>query len=368
LVDDQPRNLALLEALLRPLGHQLFTADGGDAAIALFEAHSLDLVLLDLVMPGVDGLAVLAHIRRHPRGAHLPVIVVTAHSEREHRLRGLEAGADEFLEKPVDRAILLARVRTLLQLKESRDELQASRDMLAGRNTLLEQLQREQQELTQFIVHDLKSPLSVVAGNLQWARENISNSSTDDFAEALTEANDSVSRMREMIDDLLTVARLEGADLTVRCEIVSVGDLLRALIETYVRKARSKGVLLLPLAEGNCDFKVRADPSLLRRVFENILDNALRYTPASGRIGVVARQGEAIEIKICNTGPPIPPSDRERIFEKFARGKSERPSAGNAGLGLYFCKCAIEALDGKIVVLEVPEWPTCFLIELPPAR
>ena len=371
LVDDHPRNLVLLEAMLAPLGRRILCAEGGEAAIALFDAEAPDLVLLDLVMPGVDGLAVLAHIRSHPERPHIPVIFVTSQNERAHRLHALEAGADEFIEKPIDRAILLARVRTLLSLKASRDQLQASRnelqmslDLVAQRNRLLERLQRTQREFIQFIVHDLKNPLAVVAISLQCAQERVSEGTFEQLAENLAEAEGAAIRMREMVEDLLTVARLEEGDFPVRREIVSVTDFLRPIVASYTRKAESQSVSLQAPADTGAS--VRADPLLLRRVLENILDNALRYTPESGRVGVDARAGDDVEIRVTNTGPSVPPAERERIFEKFARGTAEVPALGNAGLGLYFCKCAVEAQGGRISVLETPEWPTCFVIQLPP--
>jgi two-component system phosphate regulon response regulator PhoB len=162
IVDDDPASIALMQLHLAPLGHRLVCASDEQRAMALFDAELPDLVLLDFVMPGIGGLGVLAHIRTRAYTIHVPVILVTMYSEREHRLLGLQAGADEFLEKPIDGAILLTRVNSLLALRESQDELRASRDFAAARALLLERLQREQRELTQFIVHDLKSQLSVV--------------------------------------------------------------------------------------------------------------------------------------------------------------------------------------------------------------
>ena len=108
----------------------------------------------------------------------------------------------------------------------------------------------------------------------------------------------------------------------------------------------------------------RADRVLLQRVIQNILDNSLRHTPEQGRMGIATHSDGAIEIAISNSGPPIPPSDRLRIFEKFTRIDGGT-TQGNAGLGLYFCKRAIEALGGTISVTETPEWPTSFVLRLP---
>lgn len=366
LVDDNPRNLTLLELRLRSLGHELIFAESGEAAIRLFDERAPDLVLLDLVMPDIDGLTVLAHIRAHETGVHVPVILITAHSERSHRLQGLLAGADEFLEKPIDAPILLARVKTLLMLKDSRDSLQASRDSLAQRNRDLEQLQREQRELIQFIVHDLKNQLFVVLGNLDWARRNVDRSGAGELANAIDETEGGAMRLRSMVEDLLVVSNLEDASFCVRPELVPVSEILRDVLASYERKAQQKHVSLVAPPTLGC--KLWGDPALLRRVFENILDNSLRYTPSDGHVNVDARIGKLLEIWISNDGPPVPPADRERIFQKFARGSAEAPTVGSAGLGLYFCKRAVEAHGGQIRVLQTAEWPTSFVIELPPNR
>lgn len=366
LVDDNPRNLTLLELRLQSLGHELLFADGGAAAIELFEQHAPDLVLLDLMMPDVDGLQVLRHIRTRESGVHVPVILLTAHSERSFRLQGLQAGADEFLEKPIDAPILLARVKTLLTLKESRDSLQASRDSLAARNRDLEQLQREQRELIQFVVHDLKNQLFVVLGNLDFARRSLTTAPTSELADSLEEGLAGAMRLRTMVEDLLVVSNLEDASFRVRPELVPVSDILREVLNAYERKASQKHVSLQP--PPSVAWKLWGDPALLRRVFENILDNSLRYTPNAGHVSVQARLGRLLEISFSNDGPPVPVADRERIFEKFARGSTEPPAVGSAGLGLYFCKRAVEAHGGHIKVLQTPEWPTSFVIELPPSN
>ena len=361
LVDDNARNLTLLELRLQSLGHELIFADGGAAAIALYDTHQPDLVLLDLMMPDVDGIAVLKHIREHD--AHVPVILVTAHSERSFRLQGLQAGADEFLEKPVDAPILLARVNTLLKLKESRDALGASRDALVARNRDLERLQREQRELMQFVVHDLKNQLFVVLGNLDWARHNVRSAPPHELAGVLEEGATSALRLRAMVEDLLVISNLEDASFRVRPELVPVADIVRDVLAAYERKASQKRVSLdAPASTG---YQLWGDPALLRRVIENILDNSLRHAPSAGHVSIQTRLGRLLEISISNDGPPVPPEDRERIFEKFARGSGQAHTVGNAGLGLYFCKRAVEAHGGQIRVLETSEWPTSFVIELP---
>lgn len=354
LVDDEPRNLALLEGHLAPLGYEIVHATGGREALHAFAKVRPSIVLLDLMMPGLDGIDVLTHIRAQP-GPYVPVILVTAHAEREHRLRGLEAGADEFLEKPIDAPILLTRVRTLLALKDSRDAL-------AARNEALERLQRQQRELTAFVVHDLKNPLSVVWTTLDWARDH-APAGTGDFADALDDAIQASRQLRSMIEDLLVISRLEESAFPLHPEAITLRELIDEVISLYRRVAHERNVDIS--APADLDLRVRGDRTLLRRVLENILDNSLRYTPARGRVAIDARGDDDVRIAVSNSGPPIPMDLRERIFEKFARGDESTGSRGHAGLGLYFCKQAIEAQGGQIEVVQTAEWPTSFVLHLP---
>ena len=363
LVDDEPRNLAVLKRHLGPQGYDLSCASDGYEALKVFETSAPDLVLLDYVMPGLDGLDVLAHIRASVCGAHTPVVLVTAYPDREHRLRGAAAGADDFLEKPIDDAILTARVKNLLSLKNSLDALHASRDELAQRNAALHEAQREHRELMSFIVHDLKAPLAVIHFAIEWLSENVPDQ-RGEIAEAMKDAAAASTRLNTMTFDLLAVSQLEQPTLQLQCERIDLGTFLPDVAHSYHRRAHDNDVSVeTPALAG--DLCVSADRALLRRVTENILENAFRHTPRGGPVALVARRGEGVEIVISNDGPPIPPGDRARIFEKFQRGTNEARRRGNAGLGLYFCKRAVEAHGGAIAVVQTSEWPTSFLIRLP---
>jgi two-component system, sensor histidine kinase and response regulator len=364
LVDDEPLNLTALEAFLEPLGHEIVKAHNGREALLAFERKPPDLIMLDLMMPGFDGIQVLTRVRAHPTRGDTPVILLTAHSDREHRLRGLEAGADEFLEKPIDCSLLLARTKTLLRLKESRDELAASRDALAERNGQLERAQREQQELTEFIVHDLKSPLTGIVANTEWVYEQL-RSGDGSMLRALEDVLASSGRLRLMINDLIAVSQLERGTFPIERRSVVLGAMLKTVTKDFRRAAAQKEISLVEPPELTVACQV--DPGLMQRVLENILDNSLRYTPRAGRVAVRAAMREELEIAVANSGPPIPVPDRERIFEKFRRGSNVASSAGNAGLGLYFCRRAVEAHGGHIDVVETDEYPTCFRIRLPAA-
>jgi signal transduction histidine kinase len=252
------------------------------------------------------------------------------------------------------------RVAMLLQLKESRDELRRLNKELASQNAVLERLQRDQRELTEFVVHDLRNPLAAIWSNVEFARGRVRGDA--EISEALDDASHASGRLNTMIEDLLRISRLEESALPLRVESVPLSDLMGEIFDEYARLAAAKRVELL--GPSGTSARVRADRALLRRIIENILDNSLRFTPEHGRVRVTTRVDDSVEIAISNTGPSIPPPERDGIFEKFGRVRAG-VVAGNSGMGLYFCKRATQALGGDIRITDLPEWPTSFVVRLP---
>jgi len=354
LADDDPQNLELLEAILAPLGHKLLRAQSGRETLDILATERVDLLLLDLMMPVISGFDVLNQLRVMPTYRQIPVILITAAGDREHRLKGLQLGATEFLEKPVDQPILLARIRSLLQLQYVSDEL-------IRRNEKLELMQQNQEELMHFIAHDLRNPLAVIRANLGYLR-TATTAKPADRLEAIEDSERAVRRADGMIADLLAVARAEQVTLDLDMRPLGLSLLAHQVYGSYAAEAHWKSIEL----EVDIDSGIQlfADAELLRRVFENILGNALRHTPKGGRIRAEASFGEVVEIRLVNSGPPIPAEERERVFEKFWRAKGST-KGGMVGLGLYFCRVVVEAHGGKIAVEQADAWPTVFVITLP---
>jgi len=363
LVDDDPRNLLALGALLEPTGHRLVTADGGRSGIAAFERERPDLVLCDFAMPECDGIEVLKAIRRDPLGAETPVVIVTAYSEREHRLRALQAGADDFLEKPIDEPVLMARVRNLLRLKHSRDALESARIELAFRHEALKRLQNDQRELMDFILHDLRVPITAMQLALDWCRDNTPAGSLE-FLSVLEEAKAAARRVSRMSEDLVSISQLEDEGFPVKLTRVR----LESLIEEVLAGCRS---LLeqrrLDFVSGRAqDGDAIGDPGLVRRVVENLVDNAIRHTSSHGRVRVEVTIRDQARIVVSNDGASLSAAEHARVFEKYARGSAPR-SPSHAGLGLYFCKRAMLAQHGDIAIVDIPGWPASFAVTLPTA-
>lgn len=350
-VDDESRNLDLLEVLLESTGHRVKRAEGGREALELYERETPDLVLLDLMMPDVNGFAVLERLRAAREAHPVPVIVVTAGGDRDSRLRAFDLGADEFLDKPIDRAILLKRVQTLLALF-------AARDALARRNRQLEELHAQQRELTAFLVHDFKNPLSVIRHNVEWLAGELADSNAD-VRSAVDDVTACSQRLTEMVGDLLLISKLDDASEVPISRIhCSFSDIAEQVVRENSHEAEARSIRLSARTFENVEGS--ADPALLRRVLANLVENSLRYTPAGGRIEVAVRPGAIV---VSNTGRPIPEADREHVFEKFRR--ADRTAAyGSVGLGLHFCRRVAESHGGSIDVGADDEWAVRFTLHI----
>lgn len=350
-VDDEPRNLDLLEVLLESTCHRVQRAGGGVEALERYHRETPDLVLLDLMMPDVNGFAVLERLREVREAHPVPVIVVTAGGDRDSRLRAFDLGADEFLDKPIDRAILLKRVQTLLALF-------AARDTLSRRNRQLEELHAQQRELTAFLVHDFKNPLSVIRHNADWLAAELVHADPD-IASAVGDVATCAQRLTDMVGDLLLISKLDDAsEVPVSRIHCSFSDIAEQVVRENSHEADARSIRLYASNFDNVEGS--ADPTLLRRVLANLVENSLRYTPAGGRIEVAVRPGAIV---VSNTGRPIPEADRERVFEKFRR--ADRSGAyGSVGLGLHFCRRVAESHGGSISVASDDAWSVQFTFRI----
>jgi two-component system sensor histidine kinase/response regulator len=357
IVDDEPVGLAVIAGLLENEGYELMVASSGAEALALIERAPPDVVLLDVMMEGLDGHEVCRHIRANTRHAALAIVIVTVLDSKEDLVRGLDAGADDFLSKPINGMELRARVRSMLRLRRQHHDLQAQ-------HAALRRLQQQKQELLAMIVHDLKTPLMAIMLHA----ETIAAESSGLEAEGRTSLHDVIDlgkTLDRMILDMLDVSRSDEGALVVRRQPVALHQLADAVRRSAALRAYSQGISLRVDVE---DIVLEADPNLLRRILENLLDNALKYapTPSAVRISAHATASE-VEVQIADYGPGVPSEHRQRIFERFVRLErdAERHGRMSSGLGLAFCRIAVEAHGGRIWVQDNTPSGSCFCFVLP---
>jgi len=367
VADDIPANVELLLDQLNSLGYDTITAsDGPSAVAAAFEGHP-DLCILDVAMPagdlGVDdrsaGFEVCRRIKRDPRTARIPVIFVTALNDTSDRVRGIEAGGDDFLTKPHNRLVLGARVRSLLKLKAATDALEDSLRKLR-------ELEKVRDDLMKMIVHDLKTPLTSVLATLEMLSDGDFGQVSIPQKAAIGDAETKSEDLLALIDDILEVARIEEANISLSLAPIAPGALLAELVHEWAHRfQQEQATAAVSVADDAPIFT--ADRNLIKRVFSNLIQNAVTHSSHPVHLELSARRaGQGVLFTVSDNGPGIPPEYHEVIFRKFGQVEMPRsPRTRSSGLGLTFCKLVVERHGGRIWVKSTEGKGSSFYIELP---
>ena len=351
VVDDELMNRSLIRATLGGFC-DVIEADSGAKALEQLQKQPVDLVLLDVMMPLMNGYETCRKIKEQAK-EFVPVLLVTALDEQEDRNRGLESGADDFLTKPVDRRELLLRTRAFLRL---RDQDKVIRRQLGE----LQRLPSAKDDMVALLVHDLRSPLSGVIAHLQLLAEDVTGRSATDVQQAMRAAETALNRLEET----LQVRLLEEGELRVRREQVTLEVLARDALSALEPIARRKDVPLSRIVEG--DPLANIDPQLVRRAVENLVSNALKYTPGGGDVAVSVRAAAGrVDIEVADRGPGIPDGEKKSLFEKFGSVEQKQGARRKGiGLGLYMVKLVAQGHGGDVSVEDRPGGGTVFRLTL----
>lgn len=342
IVDDEALNRELLRGILKSRGHETSQAENGKQALEIVHSRSIDVVLLDVVMPDFDGFQVCRQLKNDPRTALIPVILVTSLSDRSHRLVGIEAGAGDFLTKPVDAQEVLLRVRNAIHTRRIYDNLQNSYKKL-------QELESLRDKLTHMLVHDMRSPLAGIHGFLEMIQRHGQMHQDPKILRYASRAMISTSSLIDMLNSILDVSRLEEGKMPLYPVSVDIVDMARRIIESLTG---SKTDLTVVLECPHEPVHVVCDPDVMHRIITNLMSNAIKYSGKYARVvvGIETGMGE-VKVWVSDDGPGIKEEHLHMIFEKYGqaplRTGQERHSTG---LGLTFCKLAVEAHNGKIGV------------------
>lgn len=256
--------------------------------------------------------------------------------------------------------------RRIQEVEEARRTTERLLGETREQNERLIALQRDKDQLTQFLVHDLRSPLSALTMTFSMMENELATASNGQ-KQAVRTGLAVTARMERMIAELLDIPRLEEGRLELKPRPIGAMPLLEEVRLASAMAAQFRRLKLeVEVPEG---LEFQGDRSLLLRVVENLVTNALRYTPPNGRVRMeVGTDGAGIYLAVRNDGTPIAPEQRERLFDKYAQGDKEKRARSGYGLGLYFCKLAVEAHGGQLTVEDMPGWPTSFVARFPPAQ
>lgn len=365
VVDDNEANRLLAQETLRSEGYEVTLASSGEEALAAFQQDRPDLVLLDIRMPGLDGFETSARLRRLPGGSETPIAFLTALRDIDTYDRALREGADDFLTKPIRPTELLSRVQVLLRIRRLATDLQEQFSLVRNQRDDLVRLQLQKEQLMAFVVHDLKNPINSIGllTSLILRDRDLSNHSRTN-AEAIRQEVRNLSRL---VFNLLDISKGDEGELRPERRPIELAELLSEVAELSKPQAedRKQRIQLFFRLESPT---VIADEDLLRRVLENLLDNALRHTPAEGLVTIEAEsvpEGSVL-LRVIDSGPGIAKEMRPRIFEKYVQLEQgwEQVSRTGRGLGLVFCRMAVEAHGGAIWV-EDAEVGAAFCVRIP---
>ena len=364
VVDDDSTNRDVLSRRLRKQGHTVLTAISGPAALELMRSKPFDLVLLDIMMPGMDGYEVLAAMKSDAALQLIPVIMISALSEVQSVVRCIEAGAEDYLSKPFDAILLKARIGACLEKKRARDRASLLFDQLQQNYKRLQELEKLRDDMRNMIVHDLRTPLTgVIVGVEMLEKYGALNEAQ---REMMTIALGGGRTLLGMINDLLDVEKMESGLTELLYEDLSADALVAGAIQ-QVAAIAEEGQTTLVATAGTAPRTFPGDGGKISRTLVNLIANAIRFT-RGGTVTITVSQADetTTRFSILDTGQGIPPEAFERIFEKF--GQLDPRSKVGTGLGLAFCKLAVEAHGGRIDVESKPGVGSIFSFTIPMMR
>lgn len=370
VVDDNLQNRMLVEAHLAAAGYAVTLAEDGEQAVEMFTRSMPDVVLLDVVMPKMDGFEACRRMRAARHGAEAAIVFLTALSEMGAHQDAMQAGADDFLTKPINRTELLMRVRSLVWMKRLKEGLRNGYDLIRSQREALFVAQRQKEDTITYIVHDLQNPLASILANTEFLIGQ--DSLMPELRDASYDILEASRAMQRMVQNLLDISRSEDGALVPNPQAVDFVELVKQVQVEMTYRLNEKQLRL----ETEFDMKgskVFADPDLLRRLVENLLDNSFKYSPQGSHVELKAKLDSEnfIEFRVVDHGVGIPEDMREQVFEKYVRlerGAVPQARRAGRGLGLAFCRLAVDVHGGRIWVEEAQPTGAAFCVRLPKAQ
>lgn len=363
VVDDVAANRMMLERHLIRLGHRVLFAEHGREAVDLLQTQQVDLILLDIMMPVMDGFETLAALKADPAMQHLPVVMVSALDDNASIARCVSLGAEDFLFKPVERVLLEARVAASLARKRLYDREQAAYAAAEAAN-------RAKDAFVSMVSHELKNPVAGLTGYADILLLETVGPLNSMQGECVRAIRNLSSLMTNLIADLTDLSRIESGHLSLAPAPIA----LSTTVETAIAGVRKliddrQHQLVLDLPD---DLPlVLADHMRLVQILSNLLTNAIKYTPPQGVItlSALSSDGGMVEVAVRDNGKGISAHYQERIFDPFFR--TPEAFAGDqpgTGLGLSITSHLVELQGGRIWFTSAPTVGTTFFFTLPVAE
>lgn len=361
IVDDISENIQMVANTLKEEGYQMAFALNGEDALSHTEAMSFDLILLDIMMPDMDGYEVCERLKKKPETKDIPIIFLTAKTDTESILKGFETGGVDYITKPFNGAELLARVKNHLELKRSREEIEEQKRKIEEQNRKLIEAEKLREDVERISRHDLKNPLNPIIG---FSRLLMSDHIlSPEQIEYLSIIEQSACQMLEMINLSLDMFKMERGIYQLNPVRLNILEITRKVIAETESLAQAKEVNLLlgsnPSDNGDI-FTARGEELLCYSMLSNLIQNAVEASPIGEPVEVSFDQGDMAVISIHNKGA-VPEDIRDTFFEKYVTSGKR----GGTGLGTYSAKLIAETQGGSIRLDTSEPDETRIIISLP---
>lgn len=357
IADDDRLNIRILAGILKREGYLIADADTGERALEVYATFQPNVVLLDVMMPGIDGFETCRRLKKQYQDKCAPVIFITAKNDSEDVVAGLAAGGVDYLPKPFNAKEVLARIRTHLQ-----------------NQMLVDQLSRANAAKNRFLgmaAHDLRNPLASIRGLSEFLRDGVGGQLSPDQLDIITTIHDASQQMLDMVNELLDVATIESGELKLARTPCDLGELIAKSVALTNIEAAKKNTKVQLQPPTNA-LVLELDPAKMRQVVDNLLSNAVKYSPPGSTVTVMierdATPGQC-SFSVRDQGPGIPANERDKLFKDFGR-LSAQPTGGekSTGLGLAICRKIVEAHQGTIEAHNLPDRGCEFRVTLPDPR
>jgi two-component system sensor histidine kinase/response regulator len=362
VVDDNPKNVQIIALLLRDLKYKIIIAVNGKSAIDLVERARPDLILMDVMMPGMDGFEACQIIKTKPENDNIPVIFLTALSEKVNTVKGFEAGGVDYITKPFNKEELVSRIKTHLELKFARDEMQKMTNHLVELNSIKD-------KMFSVIGHDLRSPLGSIKMMLDFLKSDTCQKySIQDFHKSINILAQTTDEVFGLLENLLGWAKSQSGNLSVVPESIRVSELVNSVYLLHRGSFNHKSITFENIVDKE-NF-VFADMNMVKTIMRNLISNAIKYTPEGGTITIHSKAlNDFIQIVVTDNGVGISSEDMPKLFDEQQHLTTYGTNKeSGSGLGLILCQSFVKSNNGRLTVESEQGKGSSFIIDLPSAK
>ncbi len=361
VIDDIKSSMMELSGILRNKGFQVAAAMNGKSGINKALSNPVDLILLDVVMPGMDGFEVCKTLKENPKTSDIPVIFLTVDSKKENVVKGFEVGAVDYVSKPYNRKELIARINTQIELKRSKEALKLA----------MEEAREHDKLISAFLAnmsHEIRTPLNAILGFAQLL--NLDGVTRDERQKFVSIILTSSNQLINLINDILEVSKIDAGKIRIDCKTFELNGFMSELLDAYQLLKGSSKKISFKLNNGSeKNIKINTDKGKLHQILNNLLSNAVKFT-REGEIELGyetnTRPGSSVLFYVKDTGIGIPAHKQDIIFDRFIRVENKlEMHYGGTGLGLHISKKLVNLLGGEIWLESEVNKGSCFRFTLP---